>query len=106
MAEKKCIQITEDDFYDRYNPVKNHLVKDAAFDGCMFETYGIEEEYIRNYPKSPITPRQIWTIVEAEGIMYYVSGWHYVDRVGYLITEEMVPEGTEIEVKLDNNTEE
>lgn len=29
----------------------------------------------------------IWTLVEEDGIMVIISGYHYVNRMGYIITE-------------------
>jgi hypothetical protein len=43
----------------------------------------------------------IWTIEEVEGKMYYVSGWHFVNRFGYIVTNEPVSETEEFEVCLD-----
>jgi len=107
MAEKKFTKMTEDEFYKKYHPVKNHLNDNASFDGCMFETYGKEIDYIRkmNYIKemnsNTDTNRKIWTIVEYEDNIYYLSGYHWVNRLGFLVTEEAVPEDIEIEVILD-----
>lgn len=30
----------------------------------------------------------LWTVVDADGDLYAVSGWHYVNRIGYVITEQ------------------
>lgn len=33
--------------------------------------------------------RHLWTVVEGDsGLTYVVAGWHYVNRVGYVLTEE------------------
>ncbi len=101
MSTLKQITMTEDEFNEKYNPVKNHLNSDAAFDGFMFETYGPEVDHIRKLNSNTDTERKIWTIIEVEGNMYYLSGFHFVNRFGYLVTEELVPEYIEIEVKLD-----
>ena len=29
-------EISEDDFYEKYRPVNNHLDPDAGWDGCLF----------------------------------------------------------------------
>jgi hypothetical protein len=106
MTEKKQITISEDEFYEKYNPIKNHFRDDAldaaAFDGFMFETYGEEVKFVEDHIDCPVCKRGIWTIIEAEGNLYFVSGFHYVNRVGYLLTEEFVEVDTEIEVKIDN----
>lgn len=100
MSEKKQITMSEDEFYEKYNPLKNHLDSDAAFDGCMFETFGEEVEFINKIAES-LVKGKIWTIIEVEGKFYFVSGWHFINRFGYLVTEEIVPDDEEIEVKLD-----
>jgi len=100
--------LTEDEFYAQFNCVKNHFYEkpeDCSFDGCMFETYGKEVEYINEVAEDPIKKHKLWTIIEAEGNMYYVSGFHYVNRFGYIITEEAVPENIEYDVELDTEVD-
>lgn len=95
------IQLTEDEFDDRYQLVPNHLNPNASWacgenGGCLFETYGEELEFVRRQD-----PNRIWTFVDGDdGDQYVVSGYHLVNRIGYLISTEAVPEGTEIEVRI------
>ena len=96
--------MSEDEFYEKYNPLKNHLDSDAAFDGCMFETFGEEVEFINKIAES-LVKGKIWTIIEVEGKFYFLSGWHFINRFGYLVTEEIVPDDEEIEVKLDTEVD-
>jgi hypothetical protein len=96
------ISMTEDEFYEKYNPVKNHLDDNASFDGCMFETYGKEHDHILTLAQDPQKKNTVWTIIEAEENLYYVNDYHYVNRLGYLVTKEQFPEGLNIVVKLDN----
>lgn len=43
-----------------------------------------------------VTSTKLWTIVDGDdGGLWALSGWHYVNRVGYLITEEDWTEPTE-----------
>ena len=106
MAQKVTfVDMTEDDFYSKFNPVKNHLVQDAAFDGCMFETYGKEFEHVKEIGSNEATKQTLWTIVDSEDKLFFISGYHYVNRLGYLITKEPVEEGIEISVELDNLTD-
>ena len=105
----KQVTMTEDDFYEKYNPIKNPFFKnpeDCPFDGTYFETYGPELDFVTDCRTINKDKYQIWTIIEVEGNMYYVSGYHFVNRFGYLLTPEFVPEDTEIEVKLDNEIDE
>lgn len=41
------------------------------------------------------TSRHLWTIVDADGDLHALTGWHYVNRVGYLLTKEAWEEETE-----------
>ena len=84
MTKKK--QKTDDDFYEKFNPVKNHIDNNASFDECMFETYGDELDYVKTLAKKNI--KKIWTILDCDGDLYIGAGLHYVNRHGYLITKE------------------
>lgn len=99
------VEMTEDEFYKEFNCVKNHLDSNASFDGCMFETYGADLLHIQELCKSDVMKHCVWTIIEAEGKFFYVSGFHYVNRFGYLITEEPVKDGLEIEVAIDTEVD-
>jgi hypothetical protein len=72
--------MTEDEWYEKYKPIKNHLDKNASWNGEMFETYGEEIQFVNSQPDE-----NVWTWVEAEGGTYLVSGQSYVNRLGYLI---------------------
>lgn len=80
-----AISMTTDDFINKFKPVKNHIDDNASFDGCMLETYGDELEYVRNKLQSD--PLKIWTVLDCDGESVIANGYHYVNRVGYLITE-------------------
>ena len=99
------VEMTEDEFYKSFNCVPNHLDSNASFDGRMFETYGAELLHIKELCKSDVMKHCVWTIIEAEGKFYYISGFHFVNRFGYLVTEEPVKDGLEIEVKLDTEVD-
>ncbi len=70
---------TYDAWVDTFNPIKNSLVK---YDQLHFETYGEEYEFVKAQD-----PNTIWTEVDGEEGTYIVSGWHYVNRIHYYITE-------------------
>jgi hypothetical protein len=91
-------KLTEEQFDGYFTLVDNHIDTNAAFDGKMFETYGNEVAFVQEMAKQ----NRVITIVESdegcdvdeEGFtipnMYYVSGMHFVNRIGYLITEEPI----------------
>lgn len=79
--------ISENEFYKNFNLVKNHIDKNAAFDNCMFETFGKELEYVKEMVKT--NPLRVWTILDCGGEgLAYISGFHFINRLGYLITKE------------------
>jgi hypothetical protein len=96
----KQIKMTEDEFYEKFHPIKNHIDDNASFDGCSFETYLEEEKFVKETAQE--TPRKVWTILDCDGSLYIVSGYHFVNRLNYLITEEEFEEDVDIEIKLDD----
>ena len=56
----------------------------CSFGGCMYETFGEELEYVKKQ-----NPKRIWTIVDGDGDdLIIIAGFHFVNRIGYLITNE------------------
>jgi hypothetical protein len=73
---------TWDDWDTKYNAQPNHLV-----DGTdLYETYGDEHAYILQMAE--LHPRRVWTIVCADDADVIMNGYHYVNRVGYMVTDE------------------
>ena len=66
-------------FEEKYKPIKNHFSEHAEL---MFETYGEEVEYVKT-----IDNNRIWTYIDGDMCSLIVAGWHFVDRLGYYITE-------------------
>jgi hypothetical protein len=84
------IQLSEDDFEEQYPVVENHLNPY----GCMFETYGEELEFVRRQD-----PSYVWTLLDGnDDGQYIASGFHFVNRIGYLISTVAVPTAVDIEV--------
>jgi hypothetical protein len=89
------IELTEDEFDDRYQLVRNHLNPNASWafgdgPGCLFETYGQELDFVRRQD-----PQTVWTLIDGDdGDQFLISGYHFVNRIGYLITTTPVPEDT------------
>ena len=89
--------ISEDEFYENYNPQTNHIVRAntdnsvadgdiCSFGGTMYETYGEEEAYIREMAKKE--PKRVWTVLDVDGELIIAAGFHFVNRMGYIITEK------------------
>jgi len=79
--------MTYDEFCDKYRRVKNMYDTHACFDGCLFETYGIEIEHVKEVHKKH--PNLVWTVIEGDdGELYLATGYHWVNRFGFFITEK------------------
>ena len=76
----------EDWFIETFNPQQNHLDDNASFNGWMYETYGDEIEYVFDLSKKS---NRVWTIIEGDyDTLFYASGFHYVNRLGFIVTEK------------------
>lgn len=92
----KFIEMDYDDFVQTYKPIKNHIETNASFDGYMFETYGDEYEFVKSQ-----SPANIWMYGDGDdGGSYIWSGWGFVNRIGYFITEVPFPENTTIQIQV------
>lgn len=88
--------LTYEQFESTYKPLQNHLANNAAYDGCMFETYGHEFEHVRGVAVT--NPEKVWTALDCDGELIITNGMHFVNRMGYLITEIPAPESNVITV--------
>jgi len=100
------LEMTEDEFDTRYPLVVNHLNPNASWTfgdgpGCLFETYGQELAFVRSQ-----NPRTIWTFVDGDdGNQYVLSGYHLVNRIGYLISTIAFPEDADIVILIPSDSE-
>lgn len=97
-------QISEDDFYDTYKPVKNPFETDAPWGGAMLETYGRDLEHVEKVLKT--APDTVWTVLDVDGALIASSGFHHVNRMGYIITEVPVAAGETVETIDEDANEE
>jgi hypothetical protein len=100
------IELSEEEFDNQYRLVTNHMNRSAGWvvgegGGCLFETYGQELEFVKRQDR-----RRIWTLLDGDdGDMYVVSGFHFVNRVGYLLSRDPIPDNTSIQVHLPMETD-
>ena len=101
------IELTEDEFDEQYVLIENHIDPSAGWvygegRGCLFETHGEEFAFVRRYD-----PKKVWTFVDGDdGDMYVISGLHYVNRVGYLLSRDPVPDNVAVQVHVPMETDE
>ena len=97
----KFIEMDYDKWVKNYKPIYNHIDKNASFQdetgqGYMFETYGDEVEFVKSQ-----NPANIWTYGDGDdGGSYIWSGWGFVNRIGYFITENPFPDNTTIQIQV------
>jgi len=90
------IEMTEEDWFNTYKPIKNNLVENSSFDDHMFETYGEEVEFVKAQDEN-----RIWMLGDGDdGGMYIWNGWGFVNRIGYFVTEVPCPPDTTIQVQV------
>jgi hypothetical protein len=98
---------TDKTFYRKYHPEYNQILKEgkeesefenmAPLGGCLYETYGEEVDHVLNEGQKNGF-KNVWTVIHSDGrssAWYVVAGWHFVNRIGYLITKEEWQDGNE-----------
>ena len=98
--EKQIVQLSEIEFDEKFTLIRNHLDKNASFDGNMFETYSPEIDFVLEMAKQ----NRVITILEGEdgemhSTLYYVSGYHLVNRLGFFVVDKPLEE--EFNIKLE-----
>jgi hypothetical protein len=96
--------LTYEQFVKQYKPIRNPAAgEDEAFNGCVFDTdYGrkASEQIYSSFPQ-----RQIFTLTESDSSDrdkdFIQSGYHFVNRLGYFITEVPYAQGEQITVSTD-----
>ena len=101
-ATKQFIEMSFEDWEATYKPKTNYIDENASFqnedgEGIMFETYGAEVAYVKSN-----SPEHIWTYIDGDdGGGYIISGWHFVNRIGYFVTSVPCPPNTDIQILVD-----
>jgi hypothetical protein len=107
VSSNTFIEQTFEFWLEEFKPITNHIDPHASFDdenggGIMFETYGEELEFVKKQD-----PRCVWTYGDGDdGGGYIWNGYHYINRLGYFITEVPCPENTTIQIQVDESPEE
>ena len=95
----KFIEMDYDTWIETYRPILNHIDTNASFDGMMFETYGDEVDFVKEQDV-----HHIWMYGDGDdGGSYVWSGWGFVNRIGYFITEVPWIEGEITQIRVSFN---
>ena len=66
-----------DDWINKYSPeMENDHVK-------TYETFGAEKKFIQS-----IEPRKVWTMIAEGDELWIESGYRWVNRLAYIVTEK------------------
>ena len=92
------IEMDYDVWLETYRPILNSIDTNASFDGMMFETYGDEVEFVKSQ-----SPANIWMYGDGDdGGSFIWSGWGFVNRIGYFVTEVPCPPDTTIQIRVSH----
>jgi hypothetical protein len=92
--------MTEDEWYEKYKPIKNHLDPNASWNGEMFETYGEEIEFVKSTPDN-----FVWTLLDVDGESIITNGQSWVNRMGYFVCEVPWNDDEFHEILIDDDEE-
>ena len=101
MMSANFIELTMEEWEATYKPIYNHIDKNASFQdesgqGIMFETYGDEVAFVKEQD-----PNKIWMYGSGDDSGTYIwSGWGFVNRLGYFITEVPFPDNTIVQIQV------
>jgi len=97
------LNMTEDEWFAKFKP---KVVPTGFPQGgwgteegsILFETFG--DSLVEVNKTGPL---HVWTLIDGdEGGQYIVSGMHFVNRIGYFITEVPYEENKFYEIEVDN----
>lgn len=85
-------KLSYEEWVDQYRPIQNPYDGNETHEGRMFETDGAGYEFIKAQDK-----KVVWTLIDEDGLTWISAGHHYVNRLGYFVTE-IEHDGTDIEI--------
>ena len=94
----KFVEMDYDEWFDTFKPIPNHIDTNASFSdgeyGYMFETYGDEVKFVQE-----ADDHSIWTYGDGDdGGTYIWSGYSFVNRIGYFLSDVKWVEGTDYQI--------
>jgi len=97
------IEITEDEWFNKFKPIPNHIDENASFsdgdNGYMFETYGEELEFVKSQE-----PNRIWTYCDGDDRGTYIfEGMRIVNRIGYFVTTVPFDANKAYQIQISND---
>jgi len=99
----KFVEITWDEWVERFKPVKNHITKypDDHAEYDSFETYGAEQEFVA----TKIEDRLVWTMGDGDMCTYLSNGYHYINRINYYVCTVPYEENVDYQIIVSTELE-
>lgn len=87
--------MNRNEFTTKYTLIKNPFSEFRNKDDIYFAPDDIELDYVRSHD-----PACVWTItIGDDGALWLYSGYHYEERISFLLTQQPVPQDIQYEVK-------
>lgn len=73
----------------KFRPIRNMFDETASIDGCLFQPYGEQWEFVKRHDS-----RYVWSLIITDlprsSMWEITNGFHVVNREGYLVTEAAI----------------
>ena len=98
------IELTEEEWFDKFKPIANHIDDNASFQtedgvGYMFETYDDELKFVQSQE-----PNRIWTYCDGDDRGTYIfQGMRIVNRIGYFVTAVPFDGSKDYQIQISND---
>jgi len=98
------IELTEEEWFDTFKPIPNHIDDNASFQtednvGYMFETYDEELAFVKSQD-----PNRIWTYCDGDNRGTYIfQGMRIVNRIGYFVTTVPYDETKDYQIQISSD---
>lgn len=75
--------ITYDQWVKEYGLIQNHLTEETSYNNTLFETYGDDLAFVNHTDIN-----KVWTLISEDNEeSWIIPGYHFLNRMGYFITE-------------------
>ena len=97
------IELTQEEWFDKFKPIPNHIDDNASFsdgdNGYMFETYGEELDFVKSHQSN-----RIWTYCDNDfGGTSIFQGMRIVNRIGYFVTIVPFDANKDYQIQISND---
>ena len=76
------------DWIKQFKPLVNHLDDNAGIDGCLFNPWGKQLEFVQQFKSDFVWSLIVSDMEDDTTIWEIANGTHVVNLQGYLITKE------------------